>query len=82
MVYIYKCDKCAESGTIDIPLGQDLPKELPCEKCGGVMKHDLVGKLKEASHSIIIPESFKATSKMYEKQKLYGKFNLHEKTLY
>lgn len=82
MKYLYVCEKCKEDKEVDLPLGTDLPKSIPCDSCDGVMKYNFIQNLKEATHAIIIPESFKATSKKYEKQKLYGKFNLHEKKLY
>jgi len=82
MKYTYVCTSCIFETIIDIPLGQDLPKDVVCEKCNATMKHNLFEQLKEATHTIIIPESFKATSTLYDKQKYYGKHRLHEKKLY
>lgn len=81
MKYNYVCSNCNEEIDVELPLGSDLPKEIDCE-CGGVKRHALMKKLKQDSQNIIIPESFKAMSKINDTSKLYGKFNVHEKTLY
>lgn len=81
MIYTYNCE-CNNSIDINLPIGTDLPKDVVCEKCGKIMKHDFLSKWKESNTTIIVPEKFKATSKLYDKQKYYGKFNVHEKQLY
>lgn len=82
MRYTYICEQCQQDKELDLPLGTDLPKYLACDNCNGKMFYNFIQNIRESANNIIIPESFKATSKKYEKQGLYGKFNLHEKKLF
>jgi hypothetical protein len=62
MTYTYICEKCNFEKDIDLPIGGELPKELPCEECkkGGKMKHDFVGQVK--LQHMIFPHWMKAVN--------------------
>lgn len=63
MLYAYVCNTCNKTFEIDIPMGNDLPKELECldRECNGIMKHDFASQVK--SQSIDIPPHMQATSR-------------------
>jgi len=60
MIYHYKCEKCKKKVDVDIPMGQDLPKDLKCE-CNGLLRHDFVSQIK--TQSLEIPQNFQACSR-------------------
>jgi hypothetical protein len=80
MQYQYICQnkECEHATEISLPIGTDLPKVIVCEKCESDMKHNF----REAilTQGIRIPYGFKAVEN--EVRPNYGKFGLHEKTLY
>jgi hypothetical protein len=62
MVYNYVCKKCRKKIDIEIPMGQDLPKEKECA-CGGKATHDF--KSQVLSQGQIIPGYMRATDVLY-----------------
>ncbi len=61
MTYHYICDKCKKVTDIEVPMGNDLPKGVHCEKCSeGILKHDFMNQVK--SQVVEIPHSFRAIS--------------------
>ena len=59
MTYTYKCSKCKKHKDIELPLGQDLPKDVICE-CGQIMVHSFIEQAK--TQSIKVPYWFKAVN--------------------
>lgn len=59
-IYEYKCEKKDCNTITEISLGfqEEIPKQVPCVKCGGKAY-----RLFRAS--VVIPEHFKATSSLY-----------------
>lgn len=55
MIYSYKCEACKEITDIDMPMNDEHPKAIACEKCGK-HAHRIFGT------PIHIPETFKAAS--------------------
>ena len=61
MIYHYRCSKCKKTKEVELPMGEDLPKSLLCDKCNEeTMKHDFMSQIN--SQSIKIPYWFKATN--------------------
>lgn len=55
MIYEYKCEVCKEITLTDLPMMEEHPKTIKCEKCG----KDAYRVFGSPVH---IPETFKATS--------------------
>ena len=82
MIYTYICTTCKKDTNIELPLGEDLPKDIKCIHCKkGKMKYDLMGKLKKTK--VIIPYMFKAVNEEPYDRMYNEKFlSPHEKTYY
>lgn len=59
--YEYLCSECQEVTTINLTMKDEVPKEIPCPRCKG----DILAKRVWGNQAIKIPESFKATSELY-----------------
>lgn len=69
MIYNYKCCNCSAEETINQPMNDPLPKNIPCKKCKtGKLNQDLVSKIR--TMAIHIPCTFSATSEYAPKN--YG----------
>jgi len=58
MTYIYTCSKCKTDEEIDQPMGDDLPTDKKCSKCGEPMFHNIAEEVR--SSMIIIPNHMTA----------------------
>lgn len=58
MTYIYTCSKCNKDDEIEQPMGDDLPTDKVCQKCGAPMFHNIGAEVR--SSTIIIPEHMTA----------------------
>ena len=75
MIYTYKCSHCKSKKDLDIPMGEDLPKTILCEKCKTeTMKHDFMSQIN--SQAITVPYWFKATNDTGVKYKKDGTSDL------
>lgn len=73
MLYRYLCPNCHKSKGVEVPLGNDLPKDVTCPQCGNTMKHDFCGQVR--SQATILPLGFQAVNRLgiQDTSKLYRK---------
>mgnify|MGYP000914154299 CR=1 FL=1 len=79
MIYNFICPVCHKHTDIEIPMGNDLPKDKVCEFCHtGILYHNFSDKVK--SLTIDIPQHMMATSRYAPRMK-YPKDALSEKLM-